>query len=67
MQQMISELAWRKSSYSSGNDQCVEVADNVPGLIPVRDSKQPTGPRLDFSADAWITFVNAVKADRVTS
>ncbi|MEU3073953.1 DUF397 domain-containing protein [Streptomyces laurentii] len=35
---------WRSSSYSSGNGQCVEVADHLPGVVPVRDSKRPAGP-----------------------
>lgn len=35
-----------KSSYSSGNGECVEVARNVPGTVAVRDSKQPGGPVL---------------------
>lgn len=67
MQQDILITAWRKSSYSSGTGQCVEVADHVPGLVPVRDSKMPAGPRLDFNADAWATFVNAVKAEGLTA
>ena len=38
--------AWRKSSYSGGGGgECIEIADNVPGVIPVRDSKNPEGPR----------------------
>ncbi|SFF49523.1 protein of unknown function [Actinacidiphila alni] len=57
--------AWRKSSYSGSNGgDCVEVADNVPGTVPVRDSKDPQGPALAFSADAWTAFVADVKADR---
>ncbi|SFF49536.1 protein of unknown function [Actinacidiphila alni] len=57
--------AWRKSSYSGSNGgNCVEVGDGIPGVIPVRDSKDPQGPALAFSADAWTAFVAAVKADR---
>ncbi|WP_225801063.1 DUF397 domain-containing protein [Streptomyces sp. NK15101] len=54
---------WRKSSYSntSGGD-CVEVADNLPGLVPVRDSKRPDGPVLVVPVAAWAPFVEAVKA-----
>lgn len=58
---------WRKSSYSGAGDEtgqnsCVEVADNIPGTVPVRDSKRPTGPTLTFTAPAWATFVADVKA-----
>ncbi len=55
-------LAWRKSSYSGGDGgDCLEVADGVPGAVPVRDSKNPTGPALAFEAVAWSSFVDAVK------
>ncbi|GGU90323.1 hypothetical protein GCM10010211_66080 [Streptomyces albospinus] len=52
---------WFKSSYSNGGGNCVEAADNVPGYVPVRDSKAPQGPALMFSADGWSSFVAAVK------
>ncbi|MCQ4045490.1 DUF397 domain-containing protein [Streptantibioticus rubrisoli] len=56
---------WRKSSYSNvDGGECVEVADNVPGHIPVRDSKDPQGPTLLFTAEAWNAFVRAVKSGR---
>ncbi|MFE6055485.1 DUF397 domain-containing protein [Kitasatospora sp. NPDC056446] len=53
---------WRKSTYSAQEGQCVEVADGSPGRIPVRDSKDPDGPALVFPADAWQSFVTAVRA-----
>jgi hypothetical protein len=34
----LSGARWRSSTYSSGNNECVEVADDMPGIIPVRDS-----------------------------
>lgn len=52
----IAETAWRASSYSGGQGNCVEVADDLP-TIPVRDSKRPTGPVLNFGRDAWQAFV----------
>ena len=45
---------WRKSSYSNGNGgACVEVARNVPGVVAVRDSKDPEGPKLAFAPAQW--------------
>jgi hypothetical protein len=54
----VSDLAWFKSSYSSGNDgnSCVEVA-TTPGTIHVRDSKNIGGPGLALTPDAWAAFV----------
>ncbi|MET8263525.1 DUF397 domain-containing protein [Micromonospora arida] len=51
---------WRKS-IRSGPDggNCVEVAGNLPGLVAVRDSKDPAGPVLLFPSDAWRAFVGS--------
>jgi hypothetical protein len=59
----LSTAVWRKSSYSDGGGtNCVEVADNCPGTVPVRDSKNPEGPVLVFGAGSWASFVNGVKS-----
>jgi hypothetical protein len=59
----LSSAIWRKSSYSGGNGgDCVEVADNVPGVVAVRDSKDPGGPTLTFRPDEWRAFRAAIKA-----
>ncbi|MDR3080654.1 MAG: DUF397 domain-containing protein [Streptomyces sp.] len=53
---------WRKSSYSGGNEgSCIEVLDNHPYGVPVRDSKAPHGPALVFGRTAWSSFVSAVR------
>ncbi|BBC34244.1 Regulatory protein [Streptomyces graminofaciens] len=53
-------VTWRKSSHSGGTSaECVEVSDDLPGLVPVRDSKNPTGGVLLFGAAAWSRFVAA--------
>ncbi|MBB4979566.1 DUF397 domain-containing protein [Streptomyces nymphaeiformis] len=59
----LSNARWRKSSYSDGDGgNCVEVLDNVPGVVPVRDSKVTDGPVLVVPAAAWAAFVAGVKA-----
>lgn len=53
---------WRRSSYSDGQGgSCVEVAHGLPGLVPVRDSKDPEGPALIFTTGSWAAFVSAVR------
>jgi hypothetical protein len=53
---------WRKSSYSSQNGACVEVAVNLPGVVAVRDSKNSGGPGLLIRAAEWNAFVRDMKA-----
>ncbi|SCF27650.1 protein of unknown function (DUF397) [Micromonospora viridifaciens] len=52
---------WRTSTRSSSNGgDCVEVADNLPGVILVRDSKDRTGGMLRFTPTAWQAFVGGL-------
>jgi Domain of unknown function (DUF397) len=53
---------WRTSSYSGQGNSCVEVATNVPGVAAVRDSKDPDGPALRFTAGDWRAFIRDLKA-----
>jgi hypothetical protein len=56
----LSTATWHKSSYSGGGgNDCLEVADGHPTAVPVRDSKNPHGPKLVFRAEAWSAFVRA--------
>ncbi|MHA7958304.1 DUF397 domain-containing protein [Streptomyces sp. L500] len=52
---------WRKSSYSSGNGQCFEIAVRR-GAVATRDSKDLTGAALTFGVDAWSAFVTGLRA-----
>ncbi len=58
----LTSADWRKSSYSSNSGNCVEVARNLPGVVAVRDSKDPDGPALVFTADEWRAFVSGARA-----
>ena len=58
----LSGALWRKSSYSNGQANCVEVTTVTGGqtLIAVRDSKAPDGPCLIFTARVWRQFAGGV-------
>jgi len=56
--------SWRKSTRSSGVSNCVEVADNLPGRVLVRDTKDRDGGTLTFDASAWRSFVELARNHR---
>jgi hypothetical protein len=65
----LTGAAWRKSSFSSGNGgACVEVAivpdatEGSDSFIALRDSKNPAGPALVFTADEWRAFLYGVRS-----
>ncbi|MEU5284465.1 DUF397 domain-containing protein [Streptomyces sp. NPDC020755] len=52
---------WRRSSRSTGMNNCVETAPLGGALLAVRDSKDVRRPPLRFSAAAWSTFVDGLR------
>jgi len=63
----LSRVIWRKSSYSNGTGgSCVEIALLTPAAgeheIAVRDSKDPHGPALAFTARQWRAFTAAIRS-----
>ncbi|WP_405095514.1 DUF397 domain-containing protein [Micromonospora sp. NBC_01412] len=62
----LTGAAWRKSTRSSAQGNCVEVADNLTGMVGVRDSKDVAGPALVFAPASWSTFVDGVRVDALS-
>jgi len=62
MQHDLSHAIWHKATASGNSGNCVEVAQNLPGIIAVRDSKDPAGPALVFKAREWAAFTGGVRA-----
>ncbi|MEV0620458.1 DUF397 domain-containing protein [Nonomuraea sp. NPDC050404] len=60
-QQDLSRAVWRKAAKSNGQGgACVEVALNLPGIVAVRDSKNPDGAVLVFDHREWDAFLDGV-------
>lgn len=60
----LTGAAWRTSTRSAAGE-CVEVADNLPGVVAVRDSKDRTGPALTFHPAGWAAFVRGLRHDTI--
>lgn len=58
----LTRATWRKSSYSGGSGNCVEVTGKLAGAVGVRDSKDPDGQALVFTTRAWRAFADRVKS-----
>jgi hypothetical protein len=54
-------MIWKKSSFSNGTTDCVELASND-GMVYVRDSKDPEGPTLGFTKTEVLAFLRGAKA-----
>jgi Domain of unknown function (DUF397) len=57
---------WHTSSYSGTSGNCVEVATNLPGLVAVRDSKDPEGAVLVVSSEAWRALTRGIGLGKFT-
>lgn len=67
---VLAGLAWRKSSVSAGNGQCVECAPLVDGRVAVRNSKAPEAGAVLFTRiemAAWISGCKAGEFDDLTA
>ncbi|MFI5720974.1 DUF397 domain-containing protein [Nocardia sp. NPDC051750] len=58
---------WFKSSYSDSTGECVEVAWFDAATVGVRDSKNPAGPALAFTAADWAAFTLGLRTGRYAS
>jgi hypothetical protein len=59
--QDLRRAQWRKSTYSANGSTCIEVATELSGIVAVRDSKNPDGPKLTFAKEAWSEFLQSIK------
>ncbi|MET9290766.1 DUF397 domain-containing protein [Streptomyces sp. NPDC003077] len=57
------QLAWRRSSYSGAQGDCVEIAELAGAHYAVRDSKNPRRARLVFPAEEWAGFIGVLSGD----
>jgi hypothetical protein len=57
----LSRAEWRKSTHSSQDGNCVEVAVNLPAFVAARDSKDPAGPALLIPRDTWRCFIQSLR------
>ncbi|BCY09267.1 DUF397 domain-containing protein [Actinoplanes sp. L3-i22] len=58
----LSGAVWHKSTRSGGGQNCVEVADNLPQVVAVRDTKNRDAGPLLFTRGEWTAFLTGVKS-----
>jgi Domain of unknown function (DUF397) len=56
----LTHVHWRKSSHSTGQNECVEAAQ-IGAAVAVRDSKDPRGGHVSFDAAAWRALLDRIK------
>ncbi|MFE6866402.1 DUF397 domain-containing protein [Kitasatospora sp. NPDC057692] len=59
-------VIWTKANASNPNENCVEFGQLSDSVL-VRDSKNPDGPALAFTGDAWLAFVAGINAGDFTT
>jgi hypothetical protein len=62
-----SRAVWRTSSFSNNGGACVEVADNLSGIVAIRDSKDSSGPVLLLTPIQWREFITKLRVDAVSA
>ena len=65
-QGMTGPLNWRKATYSIANGDCAEVA-SIPGVVVVRDTKDPHGLVLRYTSDSWRSFISKARMGSLDS
>ncbi|MFJ1747174.1 DUF397 domain-containing protein [Streptomyces sp. NPDC088116] len=64
---LVRAATWRRSSYSTGANNCVESARTRADGLAVRDSKDVSLPHLTFTPGAWTAFVHALREEAPAS